>query len=509
LTRATGRQKELAIRISIGASRFRIVRQLITEGLVIALLGGSAGLLLTYFGISLVRANLTFNEAISAVPISLDSKVLLFVLAISLISAALSSFVPAFKSAHADVNMDLKSESRTASSGRSHSRLRAVLVTGEIALALFLLTGASLLIRGVFLLDHQKLGFRTDHLLTAGLTLDPAQYSDDDHRVLFVRRLISGLQRLPGAKDVAVASDLPATDGSRVSIVLKGDPDKPVNEERSALDVVVTPEYFHTVGIPLLRGRTFSELDNRNGSRVAIINDEFVRRYLKGKDPLGVRIKKSTSSDWNEVVGVVSDVKSYSEATRVEPEIYESIFQRPVPSLAVMIRSDVEPGSLTTALRSAVAELDRDLPLARVMTMDAVIDYQRSGNPFFTRVLGSFALLALILAAIGIYGLVAYSVGQRTHEIGIRMVVGAKTSDVLRMILRDGFKTAAIGSAVGLVLALPLPKLFDAIFEGVHFAAPGLYLIVLTAILAVAVFATYVPAFRAARIDPKTALREQ
>lgn len=512
LTRAAGRQKELAIRISIGASRARIIRQLVTEGLVIALLGGSVGLLLTYFGISVVRANLTFNDAISAVPLSLDTNVLLFVLAVSLISAVLSSFVPAFKSARADVNMDLKSESRTASSGRSHSRLRAVLVTGEIALALFLLTGTSLLIRGVFLLDHQKLGFQTDHLLTAGLTLDHAQYSDDERQRLFAADLISRLQRLPAVKDVAVASDLPATDASQVSIVFKGDPVKPVNDQRSALDVVVTPDYFRAVGIRVVRGRAFSDMDTRNGPRVAIVNNEFVHRYLRDKDPLGVPIKldaKGSSPVWSEIVGVVSDIKSYSEATRIDPEVYESFSQRPVQSFSVLLRTDVEPNGLIPSLRKTVSQIDAELPLGHVMSMDSVINSQRNGNPFFTRVLGSFALLALILAAIGIYGLVAYSVGQRTHEIGIRMAVGAKTSDVLRMILRDGFKTAAIGSALGLVLALPLPKLFDAIFEGVHFAAPGLYVIVLTAILTVAIFATYVPAFRAARIDPKTALREQ
>jgi putative ABC transport system permease protein len=224
LTRAAARQKELAIRISIGASRLRVVRQLVTEGLIIALIGGSVGLLLAYVGIGLLRATLTFNEAISAVPISLDRNVLLFVLAISLVSAVLSSLAPALKSSRIDVNTDLKSETRAASSGRSQSRLRSVLVSGEIALALFLLTGTGLLVHGIFLLEHQKLGFRTDHLLTAGLALDRAQYADDSHQLLFARGLISRLQQIPGVDGVAIASDLPATNPQTIPVFLKGEP---------------------------------------------------------------------------------------------------------------------------------------------------------------------------------------------------------------------------------------------------------------------------------------------
>ena len=512
LTRAAGRQKELAIRVSIGASRVRIVRQLITEGLVIALLGGSAGLLLTYFGISLVRANLNLNEALSAVPVSLDRNVLLFVSVVSLVSAALASLAPALKSARSDVNTGLKSESRTASAGREHSRLRAALVSGEIALALFLLTGTSLLIRGVFLLDHQKLGFRTDHLLTAGLVLDQAHYTDASRQLLFVRGLISRLQRVPEVKDVAVASDLPATDGAHVSIVFKGEPEKPANEQRSALDVVVTADYFSTVGIPVIRGRAFSDMDDANASHVMLVNQEFVQRYLQNKDPLGVRLKldiKGAAVGWSEIVGVVSDVKSYSQETRVDPEVYESFSQRPAPSFSVVLRTEVEPDALIPPLRKVVSELDAELPLGRVMSMDSVINSQRGGNPFFTRVLGTFAFLALVLAAIGIYGLVAYSVGQRTHEIGIRMAVGATKTDILRMILREGFKTAAIGSALGLAVALPLPRLFDSIFQGIHFGAPALHLIALAAVLMVAIFATYIPARRASWVDPNTALRSE
>ncbi len=510
LTRATERQKEVAIRVSLGASRLRIVRQLLTEGIMIAVLGGSAGLLFTHFGINLVRANLTFNDAISAVPLSLDRSVLLFVFGVSVLSALLSSVAPAFRSARTDVNAGLKSESRTASGDRSHTRLRAAMVAGEIALTLFLLTGASLLIRGVYLLDHQQLGFRTDHLLTAGLMLDRAKYNDEGRQALFVRSLISRLQQVPGVEDAAVASDLPATNGGTVPVAIKGERAKTASEERSVIDAVVTPDYFRAAGIAVLHGRGLMETDDTRAARAVLVNQEFVRRYLQGKEPLGTQIRldiKGAPATWSEIVGVVSNVKSYSEDMRVDPEVYESFLQRPVPSFSVMIRSNSEPANLIPALRKAVAELDPELPLASVMSMHSVIVQQQKGNTFFTHVLVIFALLALMLAAIGIYGLIAYSVGQRTHEIGIRIAVGAKASDILRMILRQGFKTAAIGSALGFIVALPLPRLFDAIFEGVHFGAPGMYAIVLTAILAVSLCAIYIPAARAARVDPKTALR--
>lgn len=512
LTRAAGRQKELAIRVSLGASRVRVVRQLVTEGLVIALLGGGVGLLLTYIGIDLVRANLTFNEAISAVPVRLDTKVLLFLLGVSLISATLSSLVPALKASHTDTNACLKSESRTSSAGRSQSRLRAVLVCGEIAFALCLLIGTSLLIRGVFLLDHQKLGFRTDHLLTASLALDQARYTDGSRQLVFVRSLIHSLQQIPGVEDAAVASGLPAINPGTVLIHIEGESKLAANEQRSALDAVVTSEYFHAVGLPPLRGRTFTETDGANAPRVVLVNQEFVRRYFQGHDPLGKRIQldiKGSAPNWSEIVGVVSNVKSYSEETRVDPEVYESFLQRPVASFSVLLRSNLDPNTLSSALRRAFAQLDPELPLTRVMSMENVIERERNGNPLFIRLLSTFALLALILAAIGIYGLIAYSVGQRTHEIGIRIALGAKKSDILQMILREGFKMAAIGSTLGLVMALPLPRLFDAIFEGLHFGAPELYLVVLAAILMVTAFATYVPARRATQIDPNVALRDQ
>ena len=512
LTRAAGRQKEMAVRASLGASRVRIVRQLLTEGLVIALLGCGAGLLLTYAGIRLLRAGLTFNDAISAVPLRLDANVLTFAVCVSLACAVLSSLAPALRNSRIEINADLRSEGRAATAGRSHSRLRAVLVGGEFAMALFLLIGCSLLVRGIYMLERQKLGFRPDHILTAGVSLDRARYSDSSQQSAFVRSLVSRLQQIPGVEDAAIASSLPSSGFGTVPIRIKGEPESPASQQRFASNVVVTTDYFQVAGVPLLRGRAFTETDDANTPRVVLINQEFAHRYFPDRDPLGKQIRvdtKDTEPAWSEIVGVVSDVKSYSEETRVDPEVYQAFLQRPVSYFSIMLRSNVEPDSLMPALRQAVAGLDVELPLLRVMSMEGVIDSQKNGNPLFTQMLGIFSLLALALAAIGIYGLVAYSVGQRTHEIGIRLALGAKGSDISWMILREGLKIAAIGSAIGLVMALPLPKLFGSIFTGLSVNAPGLYPIVLAAMLLVAILAIFGPARRAMRVDPTAALRSE
>jgi predicted permease len=512
LTRAVGRQQELGIRMSLGASRVRVVRQLLTEGMVIAVLGGGVGLFLTYAGIRLIQAGLKFNEAVQAVPVRLDTNVLVFAMAVSLVSALLSSMAPALRASRASIGADLNSEGRTASGGRSQNRLRAVLVGGEIALAFILLIGSALLIRGVYVLDHEPLGFRHDHLLTSGVTLDQARYSDSSRQIQFVRSLLTSLLQVPGAENAAVTSDLPATGPGSVPIHIKGQPESPSNGAHSAVDVVVTPEYFPVLGIPLLHGRTLDEMDDASAPRVVVVNQEFAHRFFKDRDPIGTQIQLEISGAapaWSEIVGVVSDVKAFSEDTRIDPEVFEAFLQRPVRSLSLMLRTNVEPNSLIPDLRRSVAGLDPELPLLRVMSMDGVIDTQKKGNTLFTSLLAAFAMLALILASIGIYGLISYSVGQRTHEIGIRVALGANTADISRMILRQGLKLFLFGSLIGLVVALPLPKLFDSIFMGVLFSAPSVYPAVFAVIFVVAMLATFGPARRAGRVNPAAALRNE
>jgi putative ABC transport system permease protein len=458
-----------------------------------------------------VRAGLNFNDAISAVPVKLDTNVLLFAAAISLASAMLSSIAPAIKASRTAVNTELKNESRGSSSGRGHNRLRVVLVGGEIAIALFLLIGSGLLIRGIYLLDHQKLGFDHDHLMTAGMGLDKARYSDATKREQFVGSLIAKLRQVPGVTGTAVASDLPASGLGSMSFHIKDQVETRANEQRSTGDVVVTPDFFEIIGVPVLSGRGFTNQDDTGTPRVVLVNQQFVHKYFQNHDPIGKQIQLDIPGSpgvWSEIVGVVGDVRSFSEDPHYEPQVFEAYKQRPVAFFSLMLRSSVDPTSLTPALRHTVAQLDAELPLLRVMSMDGVIDVQRVGNPLFAKLLATFAGLALILSAIGIYGLIAYSVGQRTQEIGIRLALGANASDISRMILRDGFKVAAIGSAIGLVAALPLPKVFESIFGGdLPFSAPAIYPLVLAAMLVVVFCATVGPARRATRVNPNAALR--
>jgi len=279
----------------------------------------------------------------------------------------------------------------------------------------------------------------------------------------------------------------------------------------TTLDMLVTPDFFRTAGISVLRGRSFTDQDNSNAPRVVLVNQRFVDRYLHDKDVIGKQIRLEVNgapTGWSQVIGVVSNVKTYSEGTADDPGVYESFLQRPVASFSLMVRTSGEPNGLISAIRNTLSQVDGELPLSRVMSMPAVIDRQKGGNSFFTDALLAFAVLALLLAAIGIYGLMAYSVGQRTYEIGIRMAMGAKSQDVMRMVVREGMKMAVIGAAIGFAISLPLPKVFGAIFFDTHVSEPLLYLGVPLVILGVSTLATYIPARRAARIDPINALRQ-
>ena len=511
LARAAARRKELAVRLSLGAGRSRIIRQLLTEGLVIALLGGSVGLVLADRGIAILRAAMKFNEAFDALGLKVDWNVILFTVGVSVTCALLCALAPALKASRADITSGLKDESRSASFGRSHARLRTVLVTGEIAMALFLLVGTGLLFVSIFRLEHQNLGFQSDHLLTAGVTLDAAKYKDADHQAAFVRDLLPRLQQIPGAQTVAVASDLPASGPGTVTVRIQGQPELPAGQVLTAADFVITTDFFRTVGMTVLRGRSFTEQDNSSAPHVVMVNQKFVDRYLAGQDPIGKQIHleaTGASTGWSQVVGVVNNVKRYVEASAEDPNVYEPFSQRPTSGFALMVRATGDPNSLITALRDAVSQVDNELPLSRLMSMSAMIDRQAGGDAFFSRALATFAFLALGLAAIGIYGLIAYSVSQRTYEIGIRMAMGAKSQDILRMIFRQGLKMALIGGAIGLAMAIPLPKVLDAILTDADVREPILYVVVPVVILAVAILATYIPARWAARVDPMNALRQ-
>jgi predicted permease len=469
-------------------------------------------LLLAYWGVNFLRANVGFNDEMSAVPLRLDMNVLLFVLGVSMVSAVLCALAPAIRASRTDVNTSLKEENRAASASRSHNRLRTVLVTGEIALALFLLIGTGILIKGLVKIEHQDLGFQPQQMLTAGVTLDDARYKDPAKQAAFAREALRRLEQIPGSLGAAITSDLPATGPGSVSLRFEGREELPADQRAHALDFVVSSDYLRVAGIPLLRGRTFTDRDDAGAPRVVLVNAKFVERHMQGQEPLGKRIRidaPGVESEWSEIVGVAGNVKSYAGSTRDEPEVYEVYWQRPVASMSFMLRADLDPSGFAAALCSAVAQVDQELPVSQLMSMPTLLERQNGGDRFFGRVLGGFAMLALLLSAIGIYGLVAYSVSQRAHEIGIRMALGAGKSQVLRMVLGEGLRMTAVGGAIGTAMALPLPKLFGAIFIDMHVHEPAIYLVVPAAIVGVAMVATLIPARRATQVDPMAALRHE
>ena len=312
LARAAGRKKELAVRLSLGAARSRIIRQLLTEGLLVALLGGGLGLLMAYKGIDVMREAMKVNEVFSAVGLKLDANVVFFTVGISVACALLCALAPALKASRADVIAGLKDESRTASAGRSHTRLRTVLVTGEIAMALFLLIGTGLLFVAIFKVEHQYLGFQSEHLLTAGVNLDAARYKDADRQVAFVRDLLPRLQHSSGADAAAITSELPASGSGTVTIGIQGHPELPAGQVLTASDFVITPDFFRTLGMTILRGRSFTEQDDLAAPRVVIVNRKFADRYLPGEEPIGKQIRLEVTGappGWSQIIGVVNNVK--------------------------------------------------------------------------------------------------------------------------------------------------------------------------------------------------------
>ncbi len=509
LARASARKKEMAIRVALGAGRMRVIRQMLTEGLIIALGGGGLGLLLAFWGVDFLRANLNFNVAISTISYRVDANVVTYTILISIASALLCSLAPAWQAAKTDVNASLKAESRNASSGRS--RLRGVLVTGEIALALFLLSGAGFLIFSIVQSLHQKLGFGAQHLLTANVGLDDAHYHEPAKQFAFFRDVVARLEKLPGVEGAAATSDLPASGAGQVGFRIQGEADQPANARPWTHDYIVTPGYLRTAQIPLLRGRAFTDSDNEKSPRVVLVDTIFAARFFKNTDPLGrmisLEVGDSAAPQWARVVGVVGNVKNWPLTQRVDPNVYEAVGQRPQENMSLMVRTAGDPDALAPELRRAVWAVDSDQPVAQVIAMSQLVEQESSGDVLFSKILGVFAFIALILSAIGIYGIVAFSVAQRTHEIGIRMALGAEKLDVVRMVIGEGMKLAVIGGAIGFLASLGLPKALEGLLEDFHVDAMWIYAVVPVTIAAVAVLATYVPARRATRVDPMVALR--
>lgn len=511
LARGAARSKEMAIRAALGAGRLRVVRQLLTEALLIAVLGGVAGLALTYWGARLLRTGLNFNDEVSMLDIRIDGTVLFYTGAVAVLAALLFGLAPAVRAGKVDVYGGLKNDSATVSGGRAKNRLRNVLVAGEIALAIVLLSGTGIFIKGLYESVHQPMGFDPQHSLMARISLDGSRYADTAKQLAFFQNLLERLQTIPGVQAAAVATDLPATGAARMTFRLKGQENLASGERPSARYFAISADYLRATDIALRAGREFRESDGAGAAPVAIVSEVFVKRFFPDKQPIGQAIQidsaDTNAAQWREIVGVVANVKNWPTQAGDDPEIYTPFLQNPASDMAVLIRTEGNPGLATPELRRAVWSIDKDLPAGSPVAMDELLNSENAGERVMGTILSIFSALAVILSSVGLYGLVSYSVAQRNREIGIRVAMGAAKSSVLRLVVGSGMKLALAGAAVGILLALPLPALFTAMFQDFQVQGGWLFVAVPLAIFAVAILACYIPARRAAKVDPMVALR--
>ncbi len=508
LGRTTGRHKELVVRAAMGASRLRLTCQLLTESALLGVAGGVTGLLFAYWGmkglVTLVESTFSTHALDSA---SIDANVLGFTLAVSVAVGMLAGLAPAFGASRLDLNDTLKESARGLTGNRRRNRIRGALVVAEIALALVLLIGAGLMLKSFVLLQRVNPGFDSENVLTMNLSIGGLRYAKTSARAPFVEELLNRIHQIPGVQSAAVVTDLPLTDNNdSLEISIQGRPDpKP---KPTVNFNIIGPGYLRTLGIPLLKGRDFSSRDTEATPIVILINQAMARQFWPQADPLGAHIS-TDGKHWATIAGVVGDVRQGGLAAEPQPEAYVSYLQDPYqwPYLSLLVHTSFEPNKLAPSIQSVIWSVDKDLPVSGIATMEQL----RSGSiaqPRLTALLLSvFAALAMILASVGIYGVMAYSVTQRTHEMGLRMALGAHITDVLKLVVGQGMLLVAIGVGVGLAGAFALTRVLEKFLWGVRPTDPATFIAVSLLLAAVALLASYLPARRATKVDPMVALR--
>src|SRR5437867_1459508 len=507
LARSAGRRAEIAVRMALGAGRLRLVRQLVTESLVLSCLGGILGLILSYWGLDVLVASCR-DFLPRADEIAIDGTALVLTLLVTLLTGVLFGLAPAAQISGSDLERGLREGGRSAGAGGAGGRLRGVLVVGEIALSLVLLVGAGLLARSFARLLSTDKGFDPENVVSFSLSLPQGAYPRPDQQSRFFEQALDRLAALPGVSGAAAIRALPLRgSGTNGAFRVEGRDDPPGSEPQ-AEKRIVTPDYFRVLRTPILAGREFTAQDRAGSPAVAIINDALARRMFPGQDPVGRRIEFNwNTTGWQEIVGVVGNVKQYGLQEDMLPTIFVPQAQRPEPAMAVVVRSSLRPDQLVPEIRRQVAALDRNRPLIQVRTMDQVIADSVADRRLPMLILGAFAVAALLLGAIGVYGIVGYSVAQRTQEFGIRMALGARRRDVVRMVLGQGLRLALFGLLIGLAGSLAVARLIAGLLFGITPADPGTLVATSLLILGVALLACYIPARRAARVDPMVALR--
>jgi putative ABC transport system permease protein len=509
LARATAREREIALRKALGASSSRLVRQLLIESLLLALLGGVVGVSLASVVVPAVRA-LSPGSVPRLADTRLDASVFFYSLLLCLSTGVLFGLVPALEAAGKELHGSLQEGSRGSSEGASRGRLRSLLVVSEMAVALVLMTGAGLLIESFSRLMQINPGFSSANLMTFPMNLPPNRYATPENQTLFYRQLLERVKSVPGVQAAGVTSYLPLAGGARfVYFCPEGTVCQGLGKDPTTALRQVSADYFDTVRTPLLKGRVFSERDTAGSPMIVVVNQTIADRYWPGQNPIGKHLANSRDRIPREVVGVVSDVKFTAlNAANVE-EMYLPLEQAPWPATALIVRSAGNPQSLVSAVRAKIAEIDRNLPITGIATMDSVVGSSVAQPRLIMQFVGVFAGFALLLAAIGIYGVMAYSVSARQQEMGIRMSLGAEPADILKMVVGQGMRLALLGVAIGVASSLALTRLISALLFGVHPTDPLAFSASALALLATALLASYLPARRATRVDPITILRHE
>jgi putative ABC transport system permease protein len=511
LARAAGRQREMAVRAAIGASRFRLIRQVLTESVLLSFAGGIAGLAVAIWGVRILR-----SAAPTDIPrladVQISPSVLLFTLAASFLVGIVFGLVPALQVSKSPLQGGLRNALMTFHAKSGRRSLNRFLLVSQLALSLVLLAGAGLMARSFLLLTSVDLGFQPKNILTFWTGLSGARFATPDSRISFDQQTLQQIQDLPGVDSAALASSLPLTGPMGVSVRIEGRPAPPRDTQMNVAYQAITPAYFQVMRIPLIEGRLLSESDAKGAPAVVVVNREFVKKFFPNEDPLGKRIRISLGgSTSREVVGVAGDVREAGLAQGPAPEVYLPLFQSWVSpgGATYLVRTNVEPLSLAPSIRREISLVDKDRPIALIQTMDHILSDASAQPRFRTNLLSLFSLLALVLTAVGLYGVMAYTVAQRSHEIGVRMALGARPRQILRLVAREGASLVGAGILLGLAGALALTRFLESLLYEIKPTDPAVFVGVAVLLAVVAFGACYFPARRAMRVDPMVALRHE